>query len=65
MSLLIKDFLKALDNLIISSSLNSEPIKLTDEQKGMLKMSDVDIKNGNLISQKAMNQRSLEWINTM
>jgi len=65
MSLLIKDFLKALDNLIISSSLNSEPIKLTDKQKGMLKMSDVDIKNGNLISQKAMNQRNLEWINTM
>ncbi len=60
-----KEFLKALDKLIISSASSSESIKLTNEQKTMLDMSDDDIKKGNLISRKAMNQRNLEWINAM
>ena len=31
----------------------------------MLEMSENDIKNGNLISQEAMNKRNLEWLNEM
>ena len=43
----------------------NEVIQLTDEQIIMLEMSENDIKNGNLISQEAMNKRNLEWLNEM
>lgn len=59
------DFLVALDKLISSSSSDSEIIELTDEQQTMLEMSEQDIKNGKLISQKAMDKRNLEWLNEM
>ncbi|MCH8534928.1 MAG: hypothetical protein LAT51_07670 [Flavobacteriaceae bacterium] len=58
-----KDFLVALDNLITSSSSESDIINLTNEQKAMLEMSEMDIKNGKLISQEAMDKRNLEWLN--
>lgn len=58
-----KDFLVALDNLISSSSVDSEIVELTAEQKEMLEMSEADIKNGRLISQEAMDTRNLEWLN--
>lgn len=58
-----KDFLIALDNLISSSSAESEIVELTAEQKKMLEMSETDIKNGRLISQEAMDKRNLEWLN--
>ena len=57
-----EETLKALDSFITS---NSESIELNNEQKTMLKMSDNDIKNGDLISQEAMNIRNLEWIDAM
>jgi archaellum component FlaF (FlaF/FlaG flagellin family) len=60
-----KDFLQALDHLITSSSSSNELVDLTNEQKVMLEMSEEDIKNGNLISQDAMNKRNLEWLNAM
>ncbi len=58
-----KDFLIALDNLISSSSADTEIVELTAEQKEMLEMSETDIKNGRLISQDAMDKRNLEWLN--
>lgn len=57
-----KDFLMALDNLISSSSADTEIVELTAEQKKMLEMSETDIKNGRLISQEAMDKRNLEWL---
>tara|TARA_B100001765_G_scaffold213212_1_gene178643 strand:+ start:103 stop:345 length:243 start_codon:yes stop_codon:yes gene_type:complete len=60
-----KDFLVALDNLISSSSADNELVELTAEQKEMLEMSEVDIKNGRLISQDAMDKRNLEWLNEL
>ena len=60
-----KDFLQALDNLITSSATSNDLVKLTNEQKTMLEMSEEDIKNGKLISQDAMNKRNLEWLNAM
>lgn len=59
------DFLVALDKLITSSSSESEVIELTSEQQTMLEMSEQDIKNGKLISQKAMDKRNLEWLSEM
>ncbi len=58
-----KDFLEALDKLISSSSSESDVVELTKEQKIMLEMSERDIKSGNLISQEAMDERNLEWLN--
>lgn len=60
-----KDFLVALDNLITSSSSESDIVALTKEQKLMLEMSEQDITNGKLISQEAMGKRNLEWLNAM
>jgi len=57
-----KDFLVALDKLISSSSADKEIVELTAEQKEMLEMSELDIKNGRLISQEAMDKRNLEWL---
>lgn len=60
-----KDLLLALDKLITSSASSSDLVELTNEQKTMLEMSEDDIKNGELISQDAMNKRNLEWLNAM
>lgn len=60
-----KEFLQALDNLVSSNSSTSDIIELTNEQRVMLEMSEDDIKNGQLISQEAMNKRNLEWLNSM
>lgn len=60
-----KDFLMALDKLILSTSSDSKIIELTEAQKVMLEMSEQDIKNNKTISQEAMNRRNLEWLNAM
>lgn len=59
------DFLEALDKLISSSAGDSVIVELTNEQKIMLEMSEQNIKNGELISQDAMDKRNLEWLNEM
>lgn len=60
-----KDFLVALDKIITSSTFESDILTLTDEQKSLLEMSEKDVKNGELISQEAMDKRNLEWLNAM
>jgi hypothetical protein len=60
-----RDFLEALDKLVSTSVYESEIAEITDEQKIMLEMSEQDIKDGKLISQKAMDKRNLEWLNAL
>lgn len=60
-----KEILLALDSLITSNASNTDIVKLTDEQKEMLDMSEDDIANGRLISQEAMDKRNLEWLNAL
>jgi hypothetical protein len=60
-----EEFLEALNKLIVLGSGEAKPVKLTDEQKAMLELSEQDIKNGDLISQEAMDRRNLEWLNAM
>lgn len=60
-----ENFLIALDQIITSSSPNSEIIELSREQKAMLKMSESDIENERLISQEKMDKRNLEWLNEL
>ena len=57
-----RDILEALDRLISVSSLESDIILLTDEQKILLEMSEKDIEAGDLISQEAMDKRNLEFL---
>lgn len=60
-----EEILKALDQLISSTSSELEIIELTDAQKKMLEMSEDDIRHGRLISQEAMDERNAEWLNGM
>lgn len=60
-----RDLLDALDQLISSSTFDSDIAELTNEQKIMLEMSEQDIKDGHLISQDEMNKRNLEWLNAL
>ena len=60
-----KDFLVALDKLVTSNASESQLIALTNDQKAMLELSEQDIKNGNLISQEAMEKRNLAWLSEM
>jgi uncharacterized protein YjaG (DUF416 family) len=58
-----RELLETLDKMLLSSKSNTGMVKLTEAQKAMLEMSEEDIKTGELISQEAMDQRNLEWLN--
>lgn len=60
-----REFLEALDKIISSSSTETEIVDLTVEQKEMLEMSELDIKEGKIISQSDMDKRNLEWLNEL
>ncbi|MDP3435352.1 MAG: hypothetical protein Q8T04_20635 [Bacteroidota bacterium] len=56
-----KDYLSALYQLVNSSSVSPDTVKLTEEQILMLQLSDLDIKNGRLISQDQLDKADLQW----
>lgn len=57
-----KEFLLRLQS-ILSSKEEELANGLSDEQIEMLKMSEMDIESGDLISQEALGKRNLEWLN--
>lgn len=57
-----KDYLMALLRLVDNSAVQDENIKLTKEQKLMLEMSENDIQNGRIISQRDLDKSDLEWL---
>ena len=57
-----KDYLSALYQLVKTSSVDKDVIKLTEEQILMLQLSDRDIKNGKLISQSQLDKDDLKWL---
>jgi hypothetical protein len=59
------DFLVALDKLVSYSHAVDPADELSPEQKELLEMSEVDIKNGKMMSQQAMDKRNLEWLNEL
>ena len=59
------EFLLALDTLLSSSTSDTSNVNLTKEQIAMLDMSEANIKNGEFISQEAMDKRNLEWLDGM
>lgn len=57
-----KEYLLALNRLVETSTINNDPVKLTDEQILMLQLSDDDIKAGRTISQEQLDKNDLEWL---
>jgi hypothetical protein len=57
-----KDYLLALLRLVDNSAVHDKKIKLTKEQKLMLEMSENDIQNGRVISQKDLDKSDIEWL---
>lgn len=60
-----KDYLTTLNDLIESSISENDVIPLSSDQIEMLKMSDKDIKNGNLITQHDLDKEDLEWLKAL
>lgn len=57
-----KDYLTALFQLVKNSPVDNNTIKLTEEQIVMLKLSDFDIKEGNLIPHSQLDKSDLKWL---
>jgi hypothetical protein len=57
-----KEYLTALLHLVDNSSVETGKIKLTDEQKLMLEMSEADVQNGRTIAQSDLDKQDLEWL---
>ena len=55
------DFLKALDKLV-SSSAQADKVILSSEQAEMLRMSQEDIKAGDVIPHSDLNKEVEEWL---
>jgi hypothetical protein len=57
-----KDYLTALFQLVKNSPVDLETVKLTEEQIVMLKLSERDIKDKNLIPQSQLDKSDLKWL---
>lgn len=57
-----KDYLSALNQLIEKSLAVEATIPLTDEQRRILQLSELDIRQGNLITQEQVDQEDQEWL---
>ena len=57
-----KEYLSALYQIVETSSIDNDKVKLTEEQILMLKLSDEDIDNGKLISQSQLDKDDLKWL---
>jgi hypothetical protein len=57
-----KDYLSALYQLVESSAVDNDIVKLSDEQILMLKLSDKDIEAGRLISQEELDKIDMQWL---
>ena len=57
-----KDYLSALYQLVESSAVDNDIVKLSDEQILMLKLSDKDIEAGRIISQEELDKSDMQWL---
>jgi hypothetical protein len=57
-----KEYLNALYNLVNSNKLDAEIIQLSAAQIKLLNLSNEDIKNNRVVSQKDLDQQDLEWL---
>lgn len=57
-----KDYLSALYQLVSTSKVDEEIIKLSEAQIVMLNMSEDDIQNNRVLSQDELDKMDLEWL---
>jgi hypothetical protein len=57
-----RDFLMRLSELIEQATIQTPVVALTEEQKLMLTMSDINIKQGQIIEQSILHERELQWL---
>jgi hypothetical protein len=57
-----EDYLLALQKIVENSQVDGDIVKLTEEQKLMLQLSDNDIKNKRLISQSQLDNNDKKWL---
>lgn len=57
-----KSYLSAINRIVDTQSEKDEIVKLSEEQKLMLQMSDDDIKNGRTMKEAELNKRDLQWL---
>ena len=58
-----KELLKALDTIVSDNPKGKDFKPLTKVELEMLRLSDIDIVQGNIITQEDMDRRNLEWLN--
>lgn len=56
------DYLQALSSMIDHSHIQVDAVPLTEEQKIMLTMSEVDIAEGRTVEQQVLHERELQWL---
>jgi hypothetical protein len=57
-----KDYLFALHKLVENSQIDEDIVKLTEEQKLMLQLSENDIKNNRIITQSQVDKIDKKWL---
>ncbi len=57
-----KEYLIALNQLVENSNVAREPVKLSEQQIALLKLSDEDIKEGRLIPHEELYKNTLAWL---
>ena len=60
-----RDYLKAIYKIVDNSSLIAEKVHLSAEQKIMLQLSEDDLLNNRVVSEKDMNKNDLKWLKEM
>lgn len=56
-----ENFLKAIETIFISSN-EKEMVNLSSAQIEMIRMSELDITNGDIISQEDLDKSDFEWL---
>ncbi|MEO8960355.1 MAG: hypothetical protein ABI325_00640 [Ginsengibacter sp.] len=57
------DLLKKINTLIGNVDISNPVFKTTENQKSMLEKSEIDIENGNLITDEELNEEEDQWLN--
>ncbi|PCI33319.1 MAG: hypothetical protein COB60_07815 [Flavobacteriaceae bacterium] len=57
-----EDLLSAYNKILTSTKDSTKFLSLTKEQTELLKMSDIDIENENLVSQSEIDKMDAEWL---
>ncbi len=60
-----KEYLSALYQIVSTSAVNDDIVKLSETQILMLNMSDEDINNDRVVSYEELDKTDLEWLKSL